>query len=68
MITVFYSAQIIHKSSGTQVAQMSGAMQTVLTGMALHEQAANEATDWYRYNGRYPLDAVNVHLVALNYI
>lgn len=68
MKTVFYSAQIILKNGGAQVAQMSGAMQTVRTGMALHEQAAHEATDWYRHNSSHLLDSVNVHLVALNYI
>lgn len=68
MKTVFYSAQIILKNGGSQVAQMSGSMLTVTTGMALHEQAAHEATEWYRHNGSYPLDAVTVHLVALNYI
>lgn len=68
MKTVFYSAQIIAKNGGNQVAQMSGAMQTMLTGSDLYQLVQQEATDWYKGNGTYPVSAVSVHLVALNYI
>lgn len=68
MKTVFYSVQFIAKNGGAQVAQLSGATETMRQGVALYERVQEIATNWYIHNGSYPLDTVSVHLVALNYI